>query len=466
MPNPSDPSVQPVESSRVQPEPRPAPIEGSFPSFTEIERDVVKSRVQSYDPFTTSERLREAIEERVGAQVVGRGHLLRQTRYALATANHVLISGAKGLGKSLFAQAVATQFKGATVFHTTMTRDTKPDEIIGGLKIKDLTEGRYVRNVDGLIVPAHLAFLNEIYDAPDMTLRSLLDILHERKFNRGDMNVRSNLHSALATTNYVRHSIATSAFNDRLIFKTDVQRPEDMYELSRIGKAHERYRGKPAPISPQDQIPFDEIIALSLTIDNQNPSCQVTIPPHLRLMRDALVLAYEAELKKQATSEDIKTSSRTAVRADDVLRAAALTRKSLSADVSDLAELRFLFPVGGTPQVEVFDQVHKKIVNEITPNDRTVCDSLSELDDKVDAIIDHLRRGQGFAPSILERIGLLLHITTKGRLTFGEVIAAVGRQKPQSDPVTQYRDGFIRRLRQEMARVNKADTFDLFTSAR
>jgi MoxR-like ATPase len=158
---------------------------------------------------------------------IGRDAVLEQILYALLTREHALIIGDRGLAKSRLARSVFAQFEGPRpTFSLQLTRSTSVGQLVGGLDLQAFERGTYVHNLDGYIVRAHFAFLDELFDANDFVLRSLNGILNEREFLNGPQIEPAVLHTAIATTNFMRDTRESRAVLDRLLFKCVVHRAE------------------------------------------------------------------------------------------------------------------------------------------------------------------------------------------------------------------------------------------------
>ena len=122
-----------------------------------------------------------------------------------------------------------------------LTKTTREQDLFGIPNPKAIQEGRLERNFEGTIVEAVFAYLDELLDAPDYLLRSLLSIMNERQFRRGGQSAEARLHFAIATTNLdpyeqARRSPQLGAFIDRLKFIAKIEpiKDEDNFERAVI----------------------------------------------------------------------------------------------------------------------------------------------------------------------------------------------------------------------------------------
>jgi len=145
---------------------------------------------------------------------------------ALLTREHVLLIGPPGTGKSLQADLFFSQLEGR-YFKTVLSKFTGEETVFGPLNIKALKEGRYEFVYHNTLLTANYAFIDEIFDANDALLRTLLPILNERMFVRGNFKISCPLQTAVATANYTRINEVTDAVVDRFLFQWNVRQLEE-----------------------------------------------------------------------------------------------------------------------------------------------------------------------------------------------------------------------------------------------
>lgn len=104
---------------------------------------------------------------------------------ALLASEHVLLVGQPGSAKSLLLDSIMNWLHFPT-FTILFTKFTAPEEVFGPISIKELKEDRYIRVTTGKLPEAGGFFADEIFKASSAILNTLLRILNERVFDRGD----------------------------------------------------------------------------------------------------------------------------------------------------------------------------------------------------------------------------------------------------------------------------------------
>jgi len=176
-----------------------------------------------------------AIFDAAASAVVGREALILPMKLALLTKNHVLLIGKPGVAKSKFVRSILESFKDCETFRIQCTKRMSEEYLVGPLDMKLFRNaGEYRHLVDGSMVTAELAFLDEFLDLPDQSLRALLEILNERRFTRGKQREVCKLHTAFAATNFSPTNEQVEAVQDRFLFRANVAPLADSDDIEKM----------------------------------------------------------------------------------------------------------------------------------------------------------------------------------------------------------------------------------------
>jgi MoxR-like ATPase len=164
--------------------------------------------------------LRDALA-RLTRGLVGRDEQARCLLLAALCGEHVLLIGPPGTAKSELARRLRRQV-GGRYFERLLTRFTVPEELFGPLSLAALDEGRYLREIDGYLPTASVAFLDEVFKANSAILNALLTLLNERAFDQGAQRIAVPLATLVAASNEVPDDASLRAFVDRFLFRCTV----------------------------------------------------------------------------------------------------------------------------------------------------------------------------------------------------------------------------------------------------
>ncbi len=361
--------------------------------------------VPRLDPAESLARIEGAFA-RLRTHFVSRDAVLEQILYALLTREHALIIGDRGLAKSQIARSVFNQFQAPRpCFSLQLTRSTSVGQLVGGLDLREFEQGVYVHTLDGYIVRAQFAFLDELFDANDFVLRALNGILNEREFLNGPQIEKASLHTAIATTNYIRDTRESRAVLDRLLFKSIVHRAEGTLQRFAIRRGFISSHGNNVPAPPEGPIPYEMLYQLSQIIHGEVPDEMIQVPPHILVMLDQIISEFEKSVNERRTEDRYVFSDRAKNKAIHVIMASALRGGRRQAEVRDLAALHYCIPtVGSGDEEEVFDHGLNLAIKGITPRDRESIDDAARIFDIVTEAIERHRKGTLNEPGWSERL--------------------------------------------------------------
>ena len=107
-------------------------------------------------------------------------------------------------------------------FERLLTRFSVPEELFGPLSMRALENDEYVRQVEGYLPTAEVAFVDEIFKANSAILNTLLTILNERLFDNGSTRSRVPLLCLVGASNELPESEELDALYDRFLVRRQV----------------------------------------------------------------------------------------------------------------------------------------------------------------------------------------------------------------------------------------------------
>ncbi|MBR9974075.1 MAG: AAA family ATPase [Bacteroidetes bacterium] len=325
-----------------------------------------------FHPDEVIDRFRGAIEF-VNRRIINRTEVIDQIFSAMLMREHALIQSRTGAAKSLLAQQIFRMFDGASIFQVQASKEQQPDTYFGGLDIEELKQGRIMHNTENSLVESEFGFIDEIFDANDYTLRSLLTTLNERALILGVQYVPARVHSVIAATNYLRVSEITEALLDRFIFKALFIPAKEPYTQYQIAQRYLTHHGQASV--PAQRIPYAMLKRTSEVIRGLDPEYGITIPLHVIFFANSVVRYYEAQrnrLIKERPHEhphlkDFYISPRTYARALDMLRVIAFLHGRMEVIPEDVEKLWYLYTVVGIrEQKELFLKSYSTLYKQFT----------------------------------------------------------------------------------------------------
>lgn len=168
--------------------------------------------------FTDLQNLRSSLN----ASFLEREDIIDGLLASIITKQNAFLFGLPGTGKSELVRAVSSGFKGSQFFGYLLSPTTDPSELFGPVAVSKLLKDEYVRDVNGYLPSANIAFLDELFRGSSAVLNSLLTILNERTFNNGKDVIQTPIQSIVAATNSFPQEESLQAFCDRFLFRPTV----------------------------------------------------------------------------------------------------------------------------------------------------------------------------------------------------------------------------------------------------
>lgn len=166
-------------------------------------------------------RLRDVVKaSTVG--MVGREQLAELIVLAAVAQEHLLVIGPPGTAKSAIVRRVAGAL-GGRYFEYLLGRFTEPSELFGPVDLRKLREGVVETDVTGMLPEADVVFLDEVFLGSTAVLNTLLGILNERRFRRGQTVHQCPLRVCVGAANALPDDESLAAFADRFLLHLFVE---------------------------------------------------------------------------------------------------------------------------------------------------------------------------------------------------------------------------------------------------
>lgn len=286
--------------------------------------------------------------------------VLVQALFALLTEEHVLWYSLPGRAKSQISSSIFGMFVGAPTFAIGCTKDTPEEKLFGNIiPAKMMAEGKEIYNLDGGLVKSTFSFLDEFMDLSDMVMRSANSVLNERVFYTKDMgHIDSPLHTAIATSNYLRVREATQAVIDRFMCKAYLRGIDGIADSMRASGTYLDYSGKRIPLKT---LPYAGLRELSDLVGKSEADGGIVISNGMRLLHALMVTEFQnrrikgAQARWQQENPTVDAaampsvaelgvpdiSPRTLVKLYDFVRASAVLENRPEVDQGDLKAIKY-----------------------------------------------------------------------------------------------------------------------------
>ena len=394
--------------------------------------------------------------------------VIKQTQYAMLCGEHQMLFGPSGTGKSYYASSWFQNITHQHTFRIQLTDDVREEELFGPINVKGYVErGEYRHLIEGGIIPATFAYLDEFMDAPERIQRALLSILNERLFIRGGQQEEACLHTAIATSNRLVWNERTEAVLNRFSFKCCM--PDDGNPSIHLlrQRAFERHRGRTVLLPEARQLPYSVLTELARIISAPTDEEAILCPAHVILMRDYAIDGFVEAMNREsarsgaANRAPFRVSPRIRLKSLNILRASALLARRGEVTVADLGELRYAIPIGGGAdrQEQVFSEQLQAVVAQTGARERQQLDDLAAIDTRLRTLSEELRDGTRIQASLVEKVCRFLGILSPGQITYKDVGRSLSRVQPAGDVAARYKAAVEEALQENIAELAvRADT--------
>ncbi|MEM0381449.1 MAG: AAA family ATPase [Nitrososphaerota archaeon] len=173
---------------------------------------------------SNSAPLARRLEAELASGFVGREEEAKVAVLSLLTRQHAVFIGEPGTAKSALIRRLS-QLVQCRFFYYLLSRYTVPDELVGAIDPIQYKQGKFVRNVQGKLPTAEMAFIDEVFKGSSETLNTLLNIMNERLFVDTDGTVyQCPLWSLYGASNELPSDSELAAFYDRFLLRHFVRR--------------------------------------------------------------------------------------------------------------------------------------------------------------------------------------------------------------------------------------------------
>jgi MoxR-like ATPase len=416
-----------------------------------------KARERPYEPSLIIPDLKEAMRQ-VSLDVIGREEIITQALLALLTREHQMMISRAGTAKSLLASSIFSQFSDAYTFSIQMTKGTTEESLVGAYDLEKFKTGTIWHNVSGSIVEAEFAFIDEIFDSNDVSLRSLLGILNERQFRKGKQHQEAVLHTAIATSNYQRASEVTEAVIDRFPFRSFINPEPTLYQTLLIDQQYEETAG--GVIIPTKKVSFDQLDYLADVVEGRVPGRTIEAPASILFLK-ALIIAKYIEMvnkdKGDKQEKEVYISSRTIAKTRDVLNAAALLRGRTIVSPEDLAMLEYMITTVGTDEQGIFRNALKEVMAEFEahPEELSKVDRLMEISDILGDLLEMGKTKTGIDLNWKQKVLAFLGLMDLNQLSLEKLHEVTLNTQSDNPEVQKIKKDLLARIELEQKRRGK-----------
>lgn len=202
--------------------------------ISDITRHVEQSHAETLHRNSSSDNSSQlhlansTLRQRVLTSIIDlqRGLLERETEVRLLLlaalcGEHLLLLGPPGTAKSELSRRLS-KLTGGRYFERLLTRFSVPEELFGPLSMQGLENDQYVRQIEGYLPTAEVAFIDEIFKANSAILNALLTLLNERLFDNGSERIEVPLLCLVGASNELPESEELDALYDRFLIRRQV----------------------------------------------------------------------------------------------------------------------------------------------------------------------------------------------------------------------------------------------------
>lgn len=221
---------------------------------------------------------------------------------ALVAGCTCFLLGEPGIAKSMLPRRIRAYIDGGRYFDHDLDRFSTPEDLFGPRSLSAMRDDRWERVIDGTLVTADWAFLDEFFEASSALLKTMLRALNEREFHQGTEIIPMNLTTVFCASNEIPSEARLMPLFDRLLLRRQVRPIQE-------GSGFVRMLGMVRDTKPEALLSWDDVVAA------QAAAAQVKVPEAL--------LAAMLQIREGLATNDIRPSDRRFYDALRVVRAEA-----------------------------------------------------------------------------------------------------------------------------------------------
>jgi MoxR-like ATPase len=280
---------------------------------------------------------------RLGAELEGelveRTEEIRCALLALVAGCTFFMVGPPGVAKSLLARRIAARLSDVRFFDVGLDKFSTPEVLYGPHDLKALKAGRWERVLDGTLVTADFAHIDEIFEASSALLKSMLWALNERIYRQGTTVIPMPLSTVFMSSNSVPTEPRLAALWDRLVLRRALQPVQEAKSFAAMLRLD--LDDKPEPVLSWVEV-----------LQAQAEAAAVELPE--------MVTKVVWELRRELAKKKVHPSDRRFVEGMGVVRAAAWLdgrQEATPGDLTCLSDVLWQFPEEVTLVRQVVNRV-------------------------------------------------------------------------------------------------------------
>lgn len=204
---------------------------------------------------------------------------------ALVAGCTCFLLGEPGIAKSMLPRRIRAYIDGGRYFDHDLDRFSTPEDLFGPRSLSAMRDDRWERVIDGTLVTADWAFLDEFFEASSALLKTMLRALNEREFHQGTEIIPMNLTTVFCASNEIPSEPRLMPLYDRLLLRRQVRPIQE-------GSGFVRMLGMVRDTKPEALLSWGDVVAA------QSAAAQVKVPePLLTAMLSIREALAEAEIR-------------------------------------------------------------------------------------------------------------------------------------------------------------------------